>query len=286
MIRLRVSSSRHFAIAAPVYLCAACRVISLLFVGYVMDVCHLDFPDDYFDIILDKCCLDCLHCHDEEDTDQSMPIDNNTNNNDSNVNHDPITGIVNKTDHVRRAVAECERVLRTNGTLLSVSHSPPYDRIHHFIVNETEYLQRIIDKEKKDREKEKAQKKSILGQIKLGRKSSLKRTSSIENKHDNINNTINTFIGFSRPIVHRLSKLSDDGKYLHTVKTPDITLESDISESSLLTGTDDLAHYSESDHYLYIVTKSMQRPALPSERILTERPTIRRTSSLSQPAAA
>ena len=91
---------------------------------HIQDIRGLTFPNDYFDLVIDKATLDCLHCLDLPDTAAQLKL----------------------------AVQSIHRVLRLGGLLLSVSHAPPEQRSSHFILDRLEVMKGQLELEKKEKQ--------------------------------------------------------------------------------------------------------------------------------------
>lgn len=103
----------------------------------VMDVREMDFPDNYFDIIIEKGCLDCLYCGGK------------------------VTTLINDEDsaeksHIVQAVCEIERVLKPQGTLLSISHASPDNRTQQFRLDALYYEKMGLELAQKAKEQRRA----------------------------------------------------------------------------------------------------------------------------------
>ena len=90
---------------------------------HLQDVRGLTFPADYFDLVLDKATLDCLHCLDTTDGATQLKL----------------------------AVQCLHRVMRVGATLLSVSHAPPEQRSSHFMLDRLEVMKTQLEVEKKEK---------------------------------------------------------------------------------------------------------------------------------------
>lgn len=330
-----------------------------------MDVRHLDFPSSFFDVIVDKGTLDCLHCgegnthdnHQHDDVSHVSVTDVGDKGVDGGV--DPIRSgqlrggrggsCLNEDNDVdiTRAVAELERVTKPGGHLVSLSHSPPHQRSHHFLVTESQYLKAQLDNDRKQREIIKEYRRSIIGGLQLQRAKREKEKEregegnrgGEEGGRDNVSLLLGSaklpttassstpLSSFTRPIVHRIPKLPEPvfierdrnrssisinttntntntsnsnsdsnnlntnihiGRRISLLLQPQLSSvcvtdddsansalshrnvkgseskknevddadDADDDTTSSLIADDDLAHYSESDHYLYIVVKT------------------------------
>ena len=90
---------------------------------HVQDVRGMTFPSDYFDLVVDKATLDCLHCLDTTDGPAQLKL----------------------------AVQCLHRVMRLGATLLSVSNAPPEQRSSHFMLDRLEVMKGQIELEKKEK---------------------------------------------------------------------------------------------------------------------------------------
>ena len=68
----------------------------------VMDVCNMDYPDEYFDVAIDKSTIDAILCGD------------------------------NAFLNVAKMMNEVQRVLKTGGVYLAISYGKPENRGFHF----------------------------------------------------------------------------------------------------------------------------------------------------------
>lgn len=148
-----------------------------------MDVRKLEFPNDYFDIIIDKGCLDCFHCGD--------------------------------CDSLPQAMAEIERVLKSHGTFLSISHSSPDYRTSHFIVNPDVYLKNDREIAKKEKIQRRSRTNSVVNSPAINhltRRLSVSSTSGTpKNNRGSRRSSVIQIKNeprfcFSGPIVHTISK--------------------------------------------------------------------------------
>ena len=236
---------------------------------HMQDVRGLTFPNDYFDLVLDKATLDCLHCLDTADGAAQLKL----------------------------AVQCVHRVLRLGGTLLSVSHAPPEQRSTHFMLDRLEVMKTQLEADKKDKAARRvgaagskhstpdlANRRLSLTGSKLG-----SRRSSMVSDIDLMPVALLT-----KPVVHRLSKpaipegADDSLSRTRTSSAVSVAASSSNTESpylparrtSMLMDTiplpsteadvaaladDELsALYDSSDHYLYVVHKELVAPTPPA----------------------
>ncbi len=66
-----------------------------------MDTTQLDYPDNFFDIIIDKSTLDCIQCN------------------------------VDAKKLIKNTMVECQRVLKPSGYFISISFTEPISRLKH-----------------------------------------------------------------------------------------------------------------------------------------------------------
>lgn len=253
---------------------------------HVQDVRGLTFPSDYFDLVIDKAALDCLHCLDTPDT----------------------------ATQVKLAVQCVHRVMRLGGTLLSVSSAPPEQRSSHFMLDRLEMMKGQLELEKK----EKASRRVVGGggavdhsaaalQSPAGSKFA---TPTLLNRRVSVNggargsrrgSTVTSIDAMpvallTKPVVHRLPKpasadswedsqsraltrtssiastsaatLSTDGSPLLPVRRTSLLVDSmqltanSAAEAETAAVVDDelSAVYDSSEHYLYLVHKELVAP--------------------------
>ena len=142
----------------------------------VADVRRLDFPADSFDLIIDKATLDCLHCEDRDGWQEEL----------------------------KKTVAGLQRLLRVKGALLSLSHSPPDQRLPYLLLHQVDVWKDAIETEKK----EKARRASILPS--LSADGSARPSPAMASRRASVSMSQAALLlpsaAFTQPIVHRLRK--------------------------------------------------------------------------------
>ena len=197
----------------------------------VMDVRALDLPPDSFDLAIDKACLDCLHCSDSPQWAEDM----------------------------KAAVAALLRCLKTGGTLLSLSHSPPEQRSAAFLLEQLDLWKDALQHNQK--EKEKQRRASALALQAGGTPPSQpasRRSSVLISQVAMLRPTA----AFAQPIVHRLSKPNHrTSTTAERSAVAQATSGTDRAEATLTADDSDveaalnLSAVEEVDHYLYVVRK-------------------------------
>ena len=178
----------------------------------------LDFPPDHFDLLIDKAALDCLHCAEGGEGRE-----------------------------VKAAVAGLHRVLKVDGALLSLSHSPPDQRVACFALEQLDVWKEALVQDKREKERQRA------GQRESPAPGS-RRASILVNQVAALQPTPS----FSQPVVHRIAKLQQTRPT--TVSVTKVKGEEGEEGEWKAGGEEEeeglsLDAMEEAEHYLYIVRK-------------------------------
>ena len=193
------------------------------------DLRALELPPDHFDLVVDKAALDCLRTAEGEAGDEA---------------------------EVRAAVAGLHRLLKVDGALLSLSHSPPDQRVAAFRLEALDVWREALVQDKRERERQRAQ----TTQPAPGSR----RASELVNQVAALRPTPS----FSQPVVHRIAKQPVTRPTTVSVtrgregqgEDGDGGTEGEEEEDETGLSLDAME---EAEHYLYIVTKAAQMEALP-----------------------
>ena len=217
---------------------------------------RLPYPSEEFDLIVDKGCLDCLHCSDSASV----------------------------RDEVKAAVSGLQRCLKLRGTLLSLSHSPPEQRSACFLLDRTEMLLDLLQRERRDKESRRAQQQADGSSEDTGAPQRAASAASGGKRfaRASVSSRLSSpLAGFGQPVVLRLDKqpppspgprrssvssVSSRGSVRPSVSSSAADLLSEQAEaeaetlSAAAADVDaqlNLSAVEEADHYLYLCTKDV-----------------------------
>lgn len=186
-----------------------------------MDVRQLALPDDYFDVVIEKGCLDCVHCF------------------------SPLDEIIDKSSrtNIVQAVSEIERVLKPNGHLISVSHAQPEQRTQHFSLDNLFY-ERVGNQLAK---KAKEQRRASIGPRGSITISALAQSPARMARGIPLVSTLAGKWVFDRPAIHPIDR---GGRVL-----PESTHVTEADEMSRL-ASGNIGGWMDNQFFVYVVQKS------------------------------